>query len=148
MSLFKKKNIFSEAQNKAVTEAIADAEKMTSGEVRVFVELKCKYVDAMDRAKDLFYQLNMHRTEARNGVLVYVALNDRQFAILGDQGIHKKVGNNYWQQQAGEMRRAFQESQYIAGITTVVRSIGDSLKTHFPYQSDDQNELPDDIVFG
>lgn len=148
MSLFKKKNIFSEVQNKEVTTAIREAEKMTSGEVRVYVELRCKYVDPMDRARELFSLLNMQRTEARNGVLVYLALNDHQFAILGDEGIHQKVGDNFWQQQAVEMRKAFRDKQYITGITAAVRSIGESLKKYFPYQSDDQNELPDDIIFG
>lgn len=148
VSLFKKKNIFSDAQNKEVTQAIQDAEKMTSGEIRVYVELKCKYVDPMERAKELFFLLKMDRTQARNGVLVYVALNDKQFAILGDEGIHRKVGDGYWQQQAAQMRKAFREGAYVTGITTAVRSIGASLKAFFPYESDDRNELSDDIIFG
>src|SRR5699024_3115169 len=136
----KKKSIFNEAQNKEIVAAIQDAEKMTSGEVRVYIELKCKYVDALDRAGELFYQLKMEETDKRNGVLVYVAMTDHQFAILGDEGIHKKVGENYWKEQLAEMQHNFREKHYIKGITTAVRSIGDSLKTHFPHQSDDKNE--------
>lgn len=150
MKLFKnkKETIFNAAQNQVLTEAIRDAEKQTSGEIRVYIELKCKYVDAMDRAGELFYQLNMQQTEARNGVLVYVALKDRQFAILGDEGIHQKVGDHFWKEQAMEMRQAFRANRYVDGIATAVRSIGDSLKKYFPHQSDDQNELPDDIIYG
>ena len=148
MSMFKKKPIFNDEQNKKLVSAIEDAEKMTSGEIRVYVELKCKYVDPMLRAQELFEKLDMQNTEKHNGVLVYVAMNDRQFAILGDEGIHKKVGDHFWQKQAEEMRSAFRNKQYIKGISTAVRSIGDSLKTYFPHQSDDINELPDDIIYG
>lgn len=148
MSLFKKKPIFNEEQNKAIVEAIQDAEKMTSGEIRVYIELKCKYVDPMHRAHELFHELGVQKTNQHNGVLVYVALDDRQFAILGDEGIHKKVGDNFWQKQAEEMRRAFRDQRYVAGLSTAVRSIGDSLKTYFPHESDDENELPDDIIYG
>ncbi len=148
MKLFKKKPIFNEEQNKKLVAAIQDAEKETSGEVRIYIELKCKYMDAKDRAGELFLQLNMQDTKERNGVLVYVALKDRQFAILGDEGIHKKVGDHFWKKQAIEMRNAFRQEKYVDGIATAVRSIGDSLKTFFPHQSDDQNELPDDIIYG
>lgn len=102
----------------------------------------------MERAEELFFQLNMQHTGDRNGVLVYVALKDRQFAILGDEGIHKKVGDHFWKKQAAGMREAFREKQYVDGIATAVRSIGESLKTYFPHQPDDENELPDDIIYG
>ncbi len=148
MKLFKKKPIFDEVQNQKLIEAIQHAEKETSGEVRVYVELRCKYIDAMERAEELFFQLNMQHTGDRNGVLVYVALKDRQFAILGDEGIHKKVGDHFWKKQAAGMREAFREKQYVDGIATAVRSIGESLKTYFPHQPDDENELPDDIIYG
>lgn len=148
VDLFKKKNIFDDAANEAVVKAIQQAESMTSGEVRVYVEQKCKYVDPMDRAKEVFEMLNMQKTEARNGVLVYVAFRDRQLAILGDEGIHQKVGDDFWRKQLAAMREAFRKEQYVPGITAAVRSIGDSLKTYFPHQRDDRNELPDNIVYG
>ncbi len=149
MGIFgKKKEIFDEKQNKEIVSAIQDAEKMTSGEVRVYIELKCQYVEALDRAHELFYHLKMEETKERNGVLVYVAMKDRQFAILGDKGIHEKVGNRFWQEQLNEMRNNFKEAHYITGITTAVRAIGSSLKKYFPYQSDDENELSDDVIYG
>ena len=148
MDLFKRKNIFDDAANEAVVKAIQQAESMTSGEVRVYVEQKCKYVDPMDRAREIFEMLNMQQTAARNGVLVYVAFRDRQLAILGDEGIHQKVGDHFWRSQVAAMRAAFSKEQYVPGITAAVRSIGDSLKAYFPYQRDDRNELPDNIVYG
>ncbi len=148
MGIFKKKAIFNEDQNKRIVKAIEDAEKMTSGEVRVYIELKCKYVDALDRAHEIFQQLNMENTKERNGVLVYVAMKDRQFAILGDKGIHEKVGDSFWKEQRNDMLQHFQKGKFIDGISSAVRSIGASLKSYFPHQSDDENELPDDVIYG
>src|SRR5690625_4003690 len=108
MGIFKKKAIFNEDQNKKMVEAIEDAEEMTSGEIRVYIELKCKYVDALDRAHEIFHHLKMEDTKERNGVLVYVAMKDRQFAILGDEGIHEKVGDHFWRKQRDGMRQHFQ----------------------------------------
>src|SRR5690348_5587175 len=92
----KKKAFFSEEENKQLVDAIQKAEQQTSGEVRVYVESKCKYVDALDRAQEIFVSLKMHETELRNATLVYVAVKDRQAAVFGDEGIHQKVGGQYW----------------------------------------------------
>jgi len=121
----------------------------TSGEVRVFIESKCAYVNALDRAIELFPQLNMHQTAQRNGVLVYVAVKDKQLAVFGDEGIHTKVGDVFWNNAVKEMLTHFNKENYAAGIAEVVSKIGDALKLHFPYNAaTDINELPDDIVFG
>lgn len=128
--------------------AIREAERMTSGEIRVFVESHCRFVHAMDRALEVFDKLQMHHTQNRNGVLLYVALKDRQFAILGDEGIHQIVGDSFWQKQLAELRAYFGQGRFVEGIAQCVRAIGGSLQQHFPYQSDDDNELPDDIVYG
>jgi uncharacterized membrane protein len=92
----KKKEFFNEEDRQLIVAAIQNAERMTSGEVRVFVESKCSYIDAIDRAVELFFKLQMQETKDRNAVLVYVAMKDRQLAVFGDEGIHKKVGNEYW----------------------------------------------------
>lgn len=148
-SLFKKKPLFNEAQQQLIVAAIQAAEKCTSGEVRVYVESHCRYVDPLDRAAEVFAALKMHNTAARNGVLVYVALKDRQLAILGDRGIHEKVGQEFWNQQVRHILSHFNKSDYAGGIASVVTDIGHALETHFPYQrGTDTNELPDDIVFG
>src|SRR5690349_18442897 len=98
LSLFKKKEFFTETEKTHIVSAIQSAEKQTSGEVRVFVESRCKYVDPMDRATEIFHSLQMEKTKDSNAVLVYVATKDRQLAVLGDVGIHKKVGEVFWKE--------------------------------------------------
>jgi len=149
LSLFRKKDFFNTEEKQQITDAIRRAEKMTSGEVRVFVESKCSYMDAIDRAAELFFQLQMQKTDARNAVLVYVAMKDRQLAIFGDEGIHQKVGDEYWNDEIKKMITNFNKENYAAGISEVVHDVGEALTKHFPYNNDtDKNELPDDIVFG
>ena len=148
-SLFKKKDFFTAEEQQLITDAIQNAERMTSGEIRVFVESKCSYMDAIDRAAELFFQLEMQKTDDRNAVLVYVAMKDRQLAVFGDEGIHKKVGNDYWNKEVLKMISNFNRENYAAGISEVVKDIGEALTKNFPFNNDtDKNELPDDIVFG
>ena len=148
-SFFKKKNFFTAEEQQLIIEAIQNAERMTSGEVRVFVESKCSYMDAIDRAAELFFQLEMQKTDDRNAVLVYVAMKDRQLAVFGDEGIHNKVGNEYWSTEVTKMISNFNRENYAAGIAEVVKDIGTALTKNFPFNNDtDKNELPDDIVFG
>lgn len=147
--LFKQKSLFSEQENKTIVEAIRNAEKRTSGEVRVYMESKCKYVLPLDRAAEIFYSLKMEQTAERNAVLVYVAVKDQQLALFADQGIHAKTGQEFWNDKVKLMLTQFNKNNYAAGIETVVREIGEALYEHFPYNGDtDKNELPDDIVFG
>lgn len=148
MHLFRKKLIFNEEQNERMVEAIREAEKMTSGEIRIYIELKCRFVDPMDRALEIFNRFDIKNTKNKNGVLIYVAVRDRQFALLGDKGIDEKVGPDFWKKQASLLKQALAEKRYIPGICATVRSIGESLKKHFPYREDDENELPDDIIYG
>lgn len=130
-------------------QAVREAERMTSGEVRVFVESRCRYMDAIDRAAEIFFQLKMDKTVDRNGVLVYVAMKDHQLAVFGDEGIDRKVGKEYWAQELKVMIRAFNRDNYAEGIRLCVEDIGKALHYHFPFNNDtDKNELPDDIVFG
>jgi len=148
-SIFKKKEFFTAEQKQQIVEAVRDAERRTSGEVRVFVESRCSYMDAIDRAIEIFAQLKMFETNDRNAVLVYVALKDKQLAIFGDEGIHKKLGNDYWNTEIGKMINKFNKENYAEGIKEVVKDIGEALVTYFPFNNDtDKNELPDDIVFG
>lgn len=145
---FKKKELFTEDEKARIVQAIRQAERLTSGEVRLFVESHCTYVDPMDRAREAFLSLGMEKTKLRNGVLLYIAMRDHQFAILGDQGIHEKVGNDFWQQEALLLKNHFSGNRIVEGIEVCVKEIGESLYHYFPYESGDQNELPDDIVFG
>jgi uncharacterized membrane protein len=150
-SFFKRKpvNYFSAEEQQLIVESIQQAEHRTSGEVRIFVESHCTYVDPVRRAKEVFNQLNMHTTAARNGVLLYVAMKDRQLAIFGDEGIHEKVGNAFWNEEVTRILTQFNKNNYSLGISEVIRDIGEALTLHFPYDAKtDRNELPDDIVFG
>lgn len=148
-SLFKKKDFFSQEEKQQIIEAIRNAERMTSGEVRVFVENRCSYMDAIDRAKEIFAELKMTETDDRNAVLVYVALKDKQLAIFGDEGIHSKLGHEYWNTEVKKMIDSFNKENYAEGIEQVVEDIGEALTHLFPYNNDtDKNELPDDIIFG
>ena len=148
LSLFRKKDLFTLEEKQQITEAIRKAEKMTSGEVRVFVESKCSYMDAIDRAAELFFQLQMQKTDDRNAVLVYVAMKDRQLAVFGDEGIHKRVGDDYWKNEVKKMISNFNREDYATGIAGCVEDIGQALQQFFPYTDNDKNELSDDIQFG
>jgi uncharacterized membrane protein len=143
------KDFFTAEEKDRIVEAIRHAEHRTSGEVRVFIESRCRYVDAIDRAARVFFRLEMDKTENRNAALVYVALKDRQLAVYGDENIHKKVGDQYWNSVVKKMLENFNRENYAEGIRQCITEIGEALHTHFPYDSKtDKNELPDDIVFG
>ncbi|MFN2458134.1 MAG: TPM domain-containing protein [Chitinophagaceae bacterium] len=152
MKLFpwqKQKDFFTEEEKNCILETIRTAEQRTGGEIRVFVESKCKYVDAIDRAKELFFSLEMEKTKERNGTLVYVAVKDRQAAVFGDEGIHQKVGQKYWEDEVNKMLVCFKQKHLGDGICQCVTDIGEALHYHFPYNIDtDKNELPDNLVFG
>ena len=152
MKLFpwqKQKEFFTAEEKTAILEAIRQAEQRTSGEVRLFVESRCHFVDPLDRAKELFFSLKMDQTAERNASLIYVAVKDRQAAVFGDEGIHQKVGQQYWEQEISKMLQLFREHHLAEGLIQCINDIGEVLHQQFPYDRDtDKNELPDDIVFG
>jgi uncharacterized membrane protein len=147
--LRRKKKFFNDEENKLIVEAIQQAEKQTSGEIRVFVESKCSYMDALDRAKEIFFKHQMQKTAERNAVLIYLAVKDRQLAIFGDEAIHKKVGDQYWQRLVKHMISHFTKNNFAEGIRQTVLEIGNDLEKYFPHHKyTDKNELSDDIMFG
>lgn len=152
MKLFpwqKEKEFFTAEEKERILQAIRQAEMRTSGEVRLFVESRCKYINALDRAKELFFELQMDKTVDRNANLVYIAMQDRQAAVFGDEGIHQKVGQKYWDEEINKMLLNFKDQHIVDGICQCITDIGDALHQHFPYDREtDKNELPDDIVFG
>jgi hypothetical protein len=148
-SLFKRSTLLSASDKQLLVQAIQTAEKTTSGEIRVFVESHLNKVDALTRAQQIFIKNKMHQTEQRNGVLLYVALEDKKLAVFGDQGIHEKVGDAYWNQQVQIMLSHFKSENYVTGLTEVILAIGEALTSHFPYdRSNDVNELSDEIMVG
>jgi uncharacterized membrane protein len=138
--------VFTDEEQQRVQQAVADAEKNTSGEIRVCMEKTCSD-DPLDRAVKYFTQLEMHQTKQRNGVLIYVATVDRKFAIIGDAGINKVVPADFWDSTKDEMLNHFKYGNMVEGIVTGVKKAGEQLKKYFPYLLDDKNELPDDIAF-
>jgi len=141
------KTFFSKEDKARIVAAIQEAEKETSGEIRLHIESHCPE-EALTRAKRIFAKLKMHQTKLRNGTLIYLATDDRKFAIFGDKGINEVVPDNFWKDVKDEMRAAFLNGEFSEGIIKGISRIGEKLKAFFPYQSDDVNELPDDISIG
>ncbi|MCF0053134.1 TPM domain-containing protein [Dyadobacter chenwenxiniae] len=140
--------LFSEKDQQRIIEAIKQAETQTSGEVKVHIEKKCPAPDVMERAKEVFLFLNLHRTALQNGVLFYLAYEDRKFAVLGDKGINEKVPHDFWNSTKDLLKQHFAKGEFIEGLVHGIAEAGFQLKIHFPYNSNDINELPDDISFG
>ena len=138
---------FTEENKLQITNAIRVAETNTSGEIRVHIESKCKG-DVLDQAAYVFEKLEIHKTELRNGVLFYLAVDDHKFAILGDAGINQKVPEDFWESIKEEMLINFKDEHYSDGLAEGIVKAGEQLKEHFPYQDDDVNELSDEISFG
>lgn len=134
-------------QKERINQAIREAELSTSGEIRVHMERKCKG-SALDRAAYLFEKLSMHKTALRNGVLFYLAVDDHQFAILGDAGINAVTAEDFWDHIRNKVMEEFLQGRFAAGLETGIRMAGEKLKEHFPYLEGDVNELPDEISFG
>ena len=138
---------FTKEEKEDITLAIKNAELDTSGEIRVHIENICKG-DAKDQAAYLFEKLEMQKTDLRNGVLFYLAVKNRKFAILGDAGINKAVPDNFWDNIRNIMLEHFRDDKFAEGLEEGIAMAGIQLKEHFPYQKDDVNELPDEISFG
>jgi uncharacterized membrane protein len=140
-------NFFSKDQKETILNAIREAELNTSGEIRVHIENECEE-DVLDRAAFLFGKLKMDQTAQRNGVLFYLAIASRKFAILGDSGINQCVPENFWNEIKEDMAAHFANNEFTEGLTEGIRMAGNSLKEYFPYRTDDVNELSDEISFG
>lgn len=142
------KHFFNEKQRKAIVAAITDAEAMTSGEIRLHVEAKCKKENVLDRAAEVFFQLKMNETKDANGVLIYLAHEDKKFAIIGDKGIDAVVPANFWEGTKEVMSLHFQKGEFYEGIVFAIQETGSHLKQYFPLQSNDKNELSNEISEG
>ena len=140
--------MLSEEQKKIVVEAIKTAEKNTSGEVKVHIEHHCPDTNVMDRAKEVFGILELHKTELSNSVLFYLAITDKKFAILGDKGIDSVVPTDFWESTRDSLKSHFSKNNIAEGLAEGILMAGQQLKKYFPYQSDDINEISDDISFG
>lgn len=140
-------DFLSPEQEKAIVAAIVDAEKTTSGEIRVHLEAHYNGVH-FERAKSLFHSLKMDNTKEENGVLIYVAVLDKKFVILGDAGINKVVPPNFWNSTKDLMTKHFKREQFTAGIIAGIKEAGVQLATHFPWDTNDTNELSNEVSKG
>lgn len=140
------KSFFTKQEQLTILQAIAGAEKNTSGEVRVHLDGKCNG-EVLDVAAHWFNKLKMNETELRNGVLFYLSVKDRKFAILGDKGINEKVPHDFWDSVRDTVIHHFKKQEFALGLSKGIEMAGEKLKLYFPYQSDDTNELSDDISF-
>jgi uncharacterized membrane protein len=138
---------FSSTEKKKLEEAIAHAEHNTSGEIRIHIENVCKE-NVLDRAAFVFNKLGMKNTEQRNGVLFYLAVKSKKFAIIGDSGINSVVPLDFWDDVKEKLSLLFSKGDFTEGLCLGIEMAGEHLKKFFPYQKDDINELPDEISFG
>jgi uncharacterized membrane protein len=142
----KASSFFTKEQQNRILESVKAAEKETSGEIRVHIETSCRE-DVLDRAAWVFRKLGMNKTAERNGVLFYLAVADRKFAIIGDAGINVKVPAGFWNEISELLKNNFREGKFTDGLSTGIIMAGEQLKVHFPYSKDDVNELSDEISF-
>ncbi|MCE5344694.1 MAG: TPM domain-containing protein [Bacteroidales bacterium] len=142
----KASSFFTKEQQAQILASVREAEKETSGEIRVHIETFCRE-DVLDRAAWVFRKLGMQKTAERNGVLFYLAVSDKKFAIIGDAGINSKVPAGFWDEISLLLQKKFKEGKFADGLSEGIILAGKQLKTHFPYSTDDVNELSDDISF-
>lgn len=137
---------FSKAERERIVQAIREAEKKTSGEIRVHLERRAR--EPFDEhAREVFEKIGMTRTLERSGVLIFIGLASRRFALLGDRGIHEKVPEDFWKAIVSAMEAEFREDRFADGIVRAVTVAGEKLGAYFPYDRTDVNELPDEISF-
>jgi uncharacterized membrane protein len=142
----KASSFFTKEQQALILAAVKEAEENTSGEIRVHIETTCK-TDVLDRAAWIFGKLGMHKTAERNGVLFYLAVEDKKFAVIGDGGINEKVPEGFWDDVKEHLRKEFSSGKFTEGLSEGIIMAGKQLKAHFPHQKDDVNELSDEISF-
>ena len=142
----KASSFFTKEQKEIILSAIKESEKDTSGEIRVHIETHCPE-DVLDRAAWIFRKLGMDKTRERNGVLFYLAVADRKFAVIGDAGINSKVPEGFWNQVKELLTKYFKDGLFTEGLAEGIKLAGRQLKTFFPYRKDDVNELSDEISF-
>ena len=137
---------FSGKEKKQILAAVREAEKNTSGEIRIHLEYKTRG-PVFGHAQKVFQRIGMTKTSERNGVLIFLATHDKKFAVLGDVGINEKVPEGFWNDVVGIMQEHFRRNKFAEGISEAVLRIGEKLKACFPYQANDKNELSDNISY-
>ncbi|CAM1342658.1 TPM domain-containing protein [Tenacibaculum amylolyticum] len=140
-------DFLTQAEEQEIVQAIVQAERNTSGEIRVHLE-RSTTISHYNRALEVFQMLKMFNTQQRNGVLIYVAVDDHKFVIYGDKGVDDVVPENFWESTKNTMQDYFKQGQFKEGIVQGILKAGEELKVHFPWQSDDVDELPNEVSKG
>ena len=150
MMLFDKfdKTFLSKDETESVLKSIRKNESATSGEIRIFIESRCPFMDPIERAKEIFLQLKMYNTTDRNAVLIYIAYKDKDFALFADSAIYHKVTESFWQAESKQLAKHFHQKHFLEGITNCIHAVGQKLQHFFPWEGEQKNELPDEIIFG
>ncbi len=142
--MFRVEDFLTAEEEQEIVQAILDAEKNTSGEIRVHIEAHTRN-DHFNRANEVFHLLKMDNTKEENGVLIYVAVNDKKFAIYGDRGIDQVVPENFWDTTRDAIQAHFKNSNFKQGLIDGILKAGKELEEHFPWKHDDANELSNEI---
>jgi uncharacterized membrane protein len=150
MALFSntKDAFLSQAARDEILDALKKAEVPTSGEIRIFIESRCKLMNPLDHAENIFHSLKMHNTVNKNATLIYIAYKDHDFALYGDKGCIIKFPKTFWKEQVRLLSYNFYKGQFKDGIIKCIQKLGTELTEHFPSHGENKNELPDEIIFG
>lgn len=138
--------LFTDKEQENIVNAIAEIERSTSGEIRVAIDKHCTG-DVIDKALEYFYKLGMDKTKLKNGVLIYLAHLDRKFAIIGDKGINEVVPVDFWETTKVAVKAHFASGKIADGLIAGIKLTGEKLASYFPFEQDDINELPNDIIY-
>lgn len=140
--------LFSKEENMKILNSVRSNEAKTSGEIRIFIESKCTYVNPMMRAQELFHAYGMYKTEDRNAVLIYIAYKHKDFALYCDKEIFAKTTQSFWTEESKKLALGFYQKNYCACLIDCINNIGTQMALHFPFDGENKNELPDEIIFG
>jgi uncharacterized membrane protein len=143
-----RKNFLSQEEIDIVLNCIRENEQNTSGEIRLYIETHCSYVDPVQRAKEIFLQLKMYETPQRNAVLIYIAHQDRDFALFSDGALFKVAPHAFWKKESDRLAAHFYQKNYLKGLLECIAHVGEQLRNYFPSKGETKNELPDEIIFG
>lgn len=141
-------HFLSQDETEKILSCVKQKEEQTSGEIRICIESHCPYMEPLERAREIFHELSMFQTEQRNAALIYIAYEDRDFALYADKALHEKTSSDFWQSESKQLARHFYEGKRFEGIMQCIESLGACMKQLFPPTTLKKNELPDEIIFG
>lgn len=140
--------LFSTSEIQSIQQKVKLSEANTSGEIRIYIEMNCRWMEPVRRAAEIFHELRMFQTVNRNAVLIYLAYADHDFALYADKGIYTHAAPGFWELEAKKLARSFHQKAYMDGLSGTIDAVGKLLTQHYPLHGENKNELPDEIIFG